>query len=220
MIHPLAIGCISQKGGAWKSTLARALATTYTAAGWDTKIIDLDTKQATATNWQQRRLLSGIEPAIPVQLYGTVATAIHRAGDADLYIFDGPANATQETVNIAKASNLLILPTGLTYDDLDPQVSLANTLADEHGVPVDRIVFALCKATKRDAATEAAREYLGKTRFATLAGSIQHQDCYADAMNKGRSVTETPFRGPRTKAMQVIQSAVDHFERLTGQQSS
>ncbi|EFW82992.1 MULTISPECIES: ParA family protein [Pseudomonas] len=215
MLPPLAIGCISQKGGAWKSTIARALATTYTAAGWETKIIDLDTKQATATNWQQRRLLANIEPAIPVQLFGNVATAVSRAGDADLYIFDGPANATEETVKIAKASNLLILPTGLTLDDLDPQIALANTLADLHGVPVDRIVFALCKATKRDAATDAAREYLGKTRFATLAGSIQHQDCYADAMNKGRSVTETSFRSPRAKAMEVIQSAVDHFSRLT-----
>lgn len=211
---PHAIGCISQKGGAWKTTIARALGTTYTAAGWETKIIDLDTKQATATKWQQRRLLAGVVPAVPVQLYGNVAAALSRAGDADLYIFDGPANATEETVKIAKACQLLILPTGLTFDDLDPQIALANSLADLHDVPVERIVFALCKATKRPAATDAAREYLGKTRFAVLDGSIQHQDSYADAMNKGRSITETPSRSPRAKAMEVIQSAVDHFERL------
>lgn len=215
MDHPFAIGCISQKGGAWKSTLARALGTTYTAAGWNAKIIDLDTKQATSTNWQQRRLQAGIEPAVPVQLYGNVAAAVSRAGDADLFIFDGPANATEETVRIAKASNLLILPTGLTLDDLEPQVSLANSLADTHGIPVDRIVFALCKASKRDAPADAARDYLSKTRFAVLEGSIQQQDCYAAAMNEGRSIVETPFRGPRAKAMTVIQSAVDHFERLT-----
>lgn len=214
MQTPHAIGCISQKGGAWKSTIARALGTTYTVAGWETKIIDLDTKQATATNWQQRRLLAGITPAVPVQLYGNVAAALSRAGDSDLFIFDGPANATEETVNIAKACQLLILPTGLTLDDLQPQVALANSLVDAHGIPVERIVFALCKANKRSAPVDAARVYLGKTRFAVLEGAIRNQDCYAEAMNKGRSITETPFKGPRSEAMQVIQSAVDHFERL------
>lgn len=212
---PLAIGCISQKGGAWKSTMARALGTAYTQAGWLMKIIDLDTKQATATNWQHRRLAAGICPDVPVQLYGNVATALSRAGDADLFIFDGPANATEETVKIAKACQLLILPTGLTLDDLQPQVALANSLVDNEGIPVERIVFALCKATKRQAPIDAAREYLGKTRFAVLDGSIQHQDAYASAMNEGRSIIETPYKGPRLKAMEVVQSAVDHFQRLT-----
>ena len=34
-------------------------------------------------------------------------------------------------------------------------------------------------------------------------------------MNEGRSIIETPYKGPRAKALEVIQSAVDHFERLT-----
>jgi chromosome partitioning protein len=212
---PFAIGCISQKGGAWKSTISRALGTTYVAAGWAVKIIDLDIKQATCTNWQQRRLAAGIEPTVPVQQYGNVAAALSRAGDADLFIFDGPANATEETVKIAKACNLLILPTGLTLDDLQPQVALANSLVDKHGIPVERIVFALCKASKRAAPVEAARVYLGKTRFAILDGAIEQADSYAAAMNEGKSITETPFKGPKDKAAKVIQSAVNHFERLT-----
>lgn len=215
MQTPYAIGCISQKGGAWKSTIARALGTTYANAGWQTKIIDLDLKQATATNWQQRRLRAAITPDVPVQLYGNVAAALSRESGADLFIFDGPANATEETVKIAKACNLLILPTGLSLDDLEPQVSLANTLVDSHGIPAERIVFALCKSSKRDAPVDAAREYLGKTRFAALDGSIRHQDSYAAAMNEGRSITETSFKGLRVEAMEVIQSAVNHFERLT-----
>ena len=215
MQNPYGIGCISQKGGAWKSTIARALATAYTQASWAVKIIDLDTKQATATNWQRRRLFANISPDVPVQLYGNVATALSRAGDADLFIFDGPANATEETVRIAKACQLLILPTGLTLDDLEPQVALANSLVDQHGIPVERIVYALCKATARKSPIDAAREYLGKTRFAVLDGAIQHQDAYANAMNEGRSIIETPYKGPRAKALEVIQSAVDHFERLT-----
>jgi chromosome partitioning protein len=215
MQTPYGIGCISQKGGAWKSTIARALGTAYTTAGWAVKIIDLDTKQATATKWQQRRLVSNIEPAVPVQMYGNVATALSRAGDADLFIYDGPANATEETVKIAKVCQLLILPTGLALDDLEPQVTLANTLVDSHGIEASRIVFALCKASGRQPVIDAARTYLGKTRFSVLDGAIQHLDSFASAMNDGRSIIETPYKGPRAKAMEVIQAAINRFEMLT-----
>lgn len=38
----LIIGCISQKGGVGKSTLARLIAREYANSGWNVKIADLD----------------------------------------------------------------------------------------------------------------------------------------------------------------------------------
>ncbi|MBP5971039.1 ParA family protein [Pseudomonas iridis] len=209
---PYAIGCISQKGGTCKSTMARALGTAFALAGWSTKIIDLDTKQATATEWQQRRLEAGITPDVPVQLYGNVATALKRSGDADLLIFDGAPHASEETVRIAQASQLLILPTGLSLDDLRPTVTLANTLADQHAIPTERMVFALCKTSGSAAELAAARTYLGKTRFAILDGSVPQKPAYSRAMDEGRSIIETPYKAPREQALQVIQSAVAAFQ--------
>jgi chromosome partitioning protein len=208
------IGLGSQKGGVWKSTLARALATAFASNGWAVKIADLDTKQGTCTAWQQRRLRAGISPDVPVQMFGNVATAVARASDADLLIFDGAPHASIETVEIAKASDLMILPTGLSIDDLEPTVTLANTLTDKHGIPADRIVFALCKATS-PAEVRAAREYLGKTRFATLDGAIQSKPAFSSALDAGLSLIETPYRGPREQAAQLITSAVSKFEELT-----
>lgn len=207
------IGFGSQKGGVWKSTLARALGTAFAANDWSVKIADLDTKQGTCTAWQQRRLRNGITPDVPVQMFGNVATAISKAGDADLLIFDGAPHASTETVEIAKACDLMILPTGLSVDDLEPTVTLANTLADKHGIEPRRIVFALCKATST-AEVQAAREYLGKTRFATLEGSIQHKPAYSRALDAGQSLIETPYKAPREQAMQVVQSAIAKFEEL------
>jgi chromosome partitioning protein len=207
------IGFGSQKGGVWKSTLARALGTAFATNDWSVKIADLDTKQGTCTAWQQRRLRNGITPDVPVQMFGNVATAISKAGDADLLIFDGAPHASTETVEIAKACDLMILPTGLSVDDLEPTVTLANTLADKHGIEPRRIVFALCKATST-AEVQAAREYLGKTRFATLEGSIQHKPAYSRALDAGQSLIETPYKSPREQAMQVVQSAIAKFEEL------
>lgn len=207
------IGLGSQKGGVWKSTLARALATAFAASGWSVKIADLDTKQGTCTAWNQRRLRAGITPDVPVQMFGNVASAISKAGDADLLIFDGAPHASAETVEIAKASDLMILPTGLSLDDLEPTVTLANTLADKHGIPVERIVFALCKFTSQ-AELRAARTYLAKTRFETLDGAIQHKPAFSAAMDNGLSLIETPYKAPRAQALELISAAIAKFETL------
>jgi chromosome partitioning protein len=212
---PHVIGCVSQKGGVLKSTLARALGVAFAGNGWAVKVIDLDTKQATSTNWARRRLDAGITPEVPVQMFGNVGTAMAKAsGDADLLIFDGAPHASTDTVEIAKVSDLLLIPTGLALDDLEPAVILANTLADRHGIPAERMVFVLCKTSTSQAEIEAARTYLGKTRFAALAGTIPQKTAYTRAMDAGQSIIETPYRGPREQALQVIQAAIDTFSAI------
>ena len=56
------VGVVSQKGGVGKSTLARAVATTYALAGWNVKVADLDINQASSFSWLQRRLARDIQP--------------------------------------------------------------------------------------------------------------------------------------------------------------
>lgn len=209
------IGCISQKGGVTKSTIARALGVAFTLLGWKTKLIDLDTKQATITQWHQRRLAAGITPDVPCQMFGNVASAARMGGEADLYIFDGTPHATTETVEIAKLCDMLVLPTGLSIDDMEPTVTLANTLADKHGIPVERMVFTLAKAGSSIAEIAAARDYLSKTRFHTLDGAIQLKPAFSRALDAGLSLIETPFKGPRAQATEVVNAAIERFSALT-----
>ena len=58
------IGMISQKGGAGKSTLARLFARELAQDDFTVKIADLDTQQATCTEWAIDRSESGIQPEI------------------------------------------------------------------------------------------------------------------------------------------------------------
>ncbi|WP_280570589.1 ParA family protein, partial [Chromohalobacter sp. 296-RDG] len=139
------IGVVSQKGGVGKSTVARAIATTYAAADWNVKIGDLDINQSTSFTWLQRRLSRGIEPVVAVETFGTVGQALRIADAYDLMVLDGAPHATRAIAEIGQKSHLAVLPAGLSLDDLEPTVLLANTLVSEHGVPVERIVIALSR---------------------------------------------------------------------------
>jgi chromosome partitioning protein len=106
------IALVSQKGGVGKSTLARLVAREYANAGWSVKIADLDVSQGTSFNWQGRRLQSTVEPVIPVERFGTVEQAIRAAEQFDLMIIDAPPNSTAGTLRIARAADIVMLPTG------------------------------------------------------------------------------------------------------------
>ena len=83
------IAIANQKGGVGKSTISRAIATTYAKAGWNVKVADLDINQSTSFTWLQRRLANGIEPVVAVETFGTVAHALRTADAYDLMVMDG-----------------------------------------------------------------------------------------------------------------------------------
>ncbi|MET4696918.1 ParA family protein [Endozoicomonas lisbonensis] len=207
------IGFVSQKGGPGKSTLARATATCYVAADWDVKIADLDINQSTSYTWLQRRLKSGIEPFVEVQCYGTVNQAIKQADNYDLFIFDGAPHATEGTEAIAKACDLIVIPTQEPLDDLEPSVRLAHSLVKK-GVDKKKISFALSKLSNSKAQIEYARTYLGQTPYHLLDAAVQQKPGFIQAHDEGRSITECRYKGPRQQADNMIQCIMDRLEEL------
>ena len=166
------IAFVSQKGGVSKSTLSRALGTTYAAAGWNVKIADLDINQSTSFTWLQRRLKSDASPEVAVETFGTVASALKVADTYDLMIFDGAPHATKATAEVARLADLVVLPTALSVDDLEPTVRLANTLTGQEGVPIERIAIALSKVGKSKTQLQDARAYLAHTPYFVLDGQV------------------------------------------------
>src|SRR2546422_155250 len=152
-VKPMAliIGVVSQKGGVGKSTIARLIARELAAQDWEVKIADLDISQATSYHWRARRLQRAIEPDISIEQYGRVDQALKSAEHFDLLVLDGAPHATQATQQIAKASDLVIIPTGLAVDDLQPGVTLAHELIKH--VPREKIVFVLCRLGNSPAET-------------------------------------------------------------------
>ena len=77
---PLVIAMFSQKGGVGKSTLVRGLATFAVGARWKTKVADLDLEQKTVMVWDTTRSRHGLKPALDVQAFDDVRSALDNAG--------------------------------------------------------------------------------------------------------------------------------------------
>lgn len=209
------IGVVSQKGGVGKSTLSRAIAYTYADAGWNTKLADMDINQSSSYTWLQRRLQNDIKPEISVECFGSVSQALKNASIFDMVIFDGAPHASRATVDIATVSDLVILPTGLSLDDLTPTVILANNLKEKHGIPINKICFALCRAGTSDKELMEAKEYLSSTPYHLLSGVLFEKTGYRRSQDSGFSVAETTFKTLRDQADGLMQAIIDRIEELT-----
>jgi chromosome partitioning protein len=208
------IGMVSQKGGAGKSTLARLFARELAKDGFAVKIPDLDTQQTTCTDWAADRAEAAHQPEIQVQPFGTLKTALKDAEHFDAYILDGRPHSSQQTLEIARAADLVVIPTGQTKDDLRPAVKLAHSIADS-GVPENRIAFALVKTTNSAAELAAARAYLEQTDYLTFDGYIPVSTAYGIAHDNGKTATETPHRTLNAKAEQLAQAIINRLATLT-----
>ena len=202
------IGMVSQKGGVGKSTLARLVAREYAKAGWHVKIADLDISQGTSFSWHSRRLHYQVEPVVPVERFSTVDQVLKLATKYDLIILDGPPHSTVGTLKIAQASDLVVLPTGLSLDDLEPSVLLAHEFVKK-SVPKAHIIFALSRVGESDTEIGEARNYIQAAGYDVLKGSIPEKIAYRRASDGGRTVTETRFKTLNERADEIAQSIVN-----------
>ena len=209
----LLIGIISQKGGVGKSTMSRLIAREYAEAGWDVKIADLDISQGTSVDWKKRREENEITPEIAVEPFRTVSQALKHADVHDLMVLDGAPHSMKGTLEIAKASDLVILPTGLSLDDLKPTVLLAHELTASE-ISDGKLTFALCRVGDRQNEIEEAKQYIEKAGYRVLQGSIPEKTTFRRASDEGRAVSEVSYASLRQRAEEVAQSVINTIEKI------
>lgn len=208
------IGMVSQKGGAGKSTLARLFARELAEDDFTVKIADLDTQQSTCTEWAADRETAGLRPEIQVQPFESIRTALVEADRFDVYILDGRPHSSRQTLEIARAAHLIVIPTGQTKDDLRPAVKLAHSLVDSD-VEISRIAFALVKTTRSTVEISAARAYLEQTEYTLLDGFLPVSTAYGIAHDAGKTVAETSYRSLNEKATRLAQAIIDRLAEIT-----
>lgn len=210
----LVIACLSQKGGVGKSTISRLIARTYASAGWNVKIADFNTKQLTSVDWVGIRMASGIEPEISAAPCSS-AKGFKRE-PYDLIIADGKPDSDDTSLEIAKAANLIIIPTGLALDDLKPQVMFVNELVSK-GVKRERMLIVLNKITESTAAVQEARAYLRAAGYQIADNDLIAKTGYQMAQNIGRSVAETNYPSLNEKADDLAAEIVAKMNELTAE---
>jgi chromosome partitioning protein len=209
------ISLISQKGGVGKSGIARLLAVEFVRAGWSVKIADLDTMQGTVTKWKARRDRAGLAPEIPVEKFATVERALREADRYDLLVLDGPAHAEQGGRNMAKASDLIIMPTCYGLDDLEAQVEAAYEL-EEHGIDRNRIWFVFSRTSGSTAEDQAARDYLVRAKINAFEPVLPELPSIRQGHNGGKAASEISFPLIRERATAIALAVASQVNVLSG----
>jgi chromosome partitioning protein len=203
------IAVLQQKGGVTKSTIARAIATEAVRAGLDTLLADLNPQQQTSYLWSVARDEAGHLPRVDATVYHRSDKLLREADARQLVVVDGGPHASAQSLEIAKASRLVIIPTGVTTDDLREALKLGSEFVSA-GVPRDRLLYVLSRTPSSDREIESARANIVAFGFTCVAGHIPMSTGYGSAMDVGLAITETRFKGLNEKSAAVIQQVFDH----------
>ncbi len=203
----LVVGCVSQKGGVAKSSLARLLAREFAMAGQRVLLGDLDVLQATSLEWARRREKAEQRPNIPVERCESIKQALKlaRQVDAECLVLDARGMADTQTLEVARAADAVFIPSGLAVDDLLPAVRLAHELTHA-GIPQSRLAVALCRAGDAPKEFEEAARYIGEAGYLCLDATWPERAGYRRAHDEGRVATEA--RHPSLRARARVFAAV------------
>ena len=203
------ISFLNQKGGAGKSTIARAMAAEFQKNQWHVKVADLDKGQQTAFSWSVRRDNNGITPAIETVVCSDPKTALELEKSSDVLFVDGKAFADNHLWQVAQAADLLIMPTGISEDDLKPTLDLATELTTK-GIDRARIILVVSKVPEGgEKEAEKTINTIKAWNFNVVSDFIPMKTALSQAMDKGLAITETPFKTLRTKTDAIVQQLVD-----------
>ncbi|WP_228125729.1 ParA family protein [Photobacterium damselae] len=201
------VSFLSQKGGVTKSTLARAVAVAFADNDWSVHIADMDWQQQTSCKWAARRDERKIEPSISSSSHRRVDSALKIENAYNLLVIDGRPSADKDSILIAKSSELVILPTGTSLDDLEPQLHLANDLR-MNGINNEKILFIVNKSPT-DTEANNALDTIKSWGFKVCSHSIPFKAGYSTAQDSGLSITETRYNSLNQLTSKAIQEIVD-----------
>ena len=207
------ISFLNQKGGAGKTTLARAVAVEFAKNEWGVHVADMDSKQQTFFKWAQRRNEQGVSPEIEASIYNEPKSALKAAAICDVLIVDGKAFADSHIRDFSASSDMIIIPTGTGIDDLQPSLDLANELVTRLAVRRERILFVLSKVSAgRMRYVEQAKNTISTWGYNVCEQPIKDYASYETAMNEGRAITESGRKTVNDLGETVIQEI---FNRIT-----
>ena len=208
------IGVIKQKGGVGASTLARMIAVSYSSAQWNVKIADMDTKQGSCTRWNSRRLANEIEPNINVQQFASVNSAVNQSNDFDLLVFDGAPHSSKQTLEIAKVSDLILIPTGTSIDDLEPAILLCHELKAK-GINMDNVYLVFCRVGNSLSELDESLQYVKQSRYNYFNTVMYEKTAVRRASDEGKAANETKFKSINQTNDALLQNIIDKLTDLT-----
>jgi len=196
------ISFLSQKGGVGRSTLARTTGAELARSGKKVHLADLDSQQQTAAKWAERRDDAGIFPSVETGVYRRHDVALKAAGNNQCLIIDTRPFVDISALDIARQSDLVVIATGTSLDDLEPSLLLGHELVHK-GIPHSRLFYVVGKAPSQ-AEGRSAIETITAWQFACASTFLTFRPGYSIALDAGYAVTETPWETINHCARNVI----------------
>ena len=117
--------------------------------------------------------------------------------------------ADNHVLEFAKISDLIILPVGISEDDLEPTLKLATELINK-GIPRTALLFVVCKVMEGgEIEAEKTCNSIKNWTFNVAEGWIPMRTSYSQAMDAGYALTETKYKTLNKKIDSIIQQIVN-----------
>ena len=210
------ISVIGKKGGTKKSTTCRALAVEFARAGWSVAIADFDSDQSTCFKWATTRNEAGHKPSVDVAKYLNAKQAVDELKQSyEMILMDGGATANVVSYDIAMLSDLIVITSNTSREDIEPAASLALEL-QQAGIDPNRICIAFAPAFDNANDLRQAKAYFEESDFHVIQEHITPKISYSHALESGLSITETPCQSLRVKALRFADQVSNQLEAITG----
>jgi len=207
------IALINRKGGVGKSALAIALAVESELRGNQTIVIDTD-EQASVFKWSKRR--ESASPYVVASQLVQVPDYLEQARNAGagFAIIDTAGQAGPSTLEIARLSDLVIIPTGPSIRDIEA-LSIAFDVADMAKKP-HLIVLNKIRPNSMRKFNEIRQELVDIFSANVFSGHISLRQAQEDADLRGLAPQE---HEPKTATeISVLYNAIDNL--LSNNQTS
>ena len=197
--RPITIAFVSQTGNVMKTTLAAAMAVELVKAGVMTLAIDLDVEHRSLTLWGEDRKAQhpGREPVTVVPATSAEA-ALTLAGSAAGYqvaIIDCPSRASEATLAIAEAADLVVLPIVPGRKDVLLTAITISTLL-RVGVKVESLALVLTRMLTEPEVRD-HKSWLGNfmrghdpVDLMVIEAALFEKPAYRIAVSRGLAITE------------------------------
>lgn len=185
------VAVVNSKGGVGKSTISVHAAVWLRDRGANIAVVDADA-QASTTEW-----LSEAAPDIRIERCDTLdqlheriprLTALH-----DIVLADGPAGLTAETVTLAGAADLVLMPIGPSMMDVRASYRTARVIygvrlrGARPGLP--RVYTVLNRIQPRTRLAQLAVEAVRKYGFPVACSYLHQRQAYAEACGQATVVS-------------------------------
>jgi chromosome partitioning protein len=205
----------SQKGGVGKSTLARAIAIALASEGRQVLLADFDVDQGTCLRWQAQRLARRLEPAIVVERFSKeskLGRVSHRYDDV---IMDTRGQYDELSLDLAKASDVIFLPSSFSPDDISPTLAVVEGLRAA-GVPSSRVAVVFCRTGGSKRQAQYARSILEMNGITALDAVLPQRDGFVSLSATGRTGREAPSATLRSIATAFDQALLEFIAKASG----